>query len=416
MPKIPKELSPIEVRRLISPGRYAVGGVRGLMLHVGQPADEDCPPPRSWVMRMKIGDRRREAGLGPFPEVGLADARDRARAFRKAVQEGRDPIHEKAEQRLKLIEEGNRRLTFESAAKLCHRARAAGFRSAKHRADWLSALERHAFPVIGDLPVDRIGAPEVMKVLEPIWATKTETASRVRQRMEAVMAWATVSGYRAGENPARWAGNLKELLPAPSRVKKVQHHPALPWQKMPEFMAELRKRDGAGARALELIVLTAARSGEVRFATWDEVDIASRLWTIPEERMKGGKVHHVPLTDAVINLLKSLPTREGLIFPNGVGRPISDMTISAVCKRMKVPAVPHGMRSSFKDWARSCTNYADEVSELQLAHVSSDATRAAYARDELLALRARMMEDWANFLSRPYTSGEVLHIGERASV
>lgn len=411
MPKIPKELNALDVRRKLAPGRWAVGGVRGLMLHVGEPVDDDTPPARSWVLRITIGKRRREAGLGPFPEVGLAEARERARAFRKAVQEGRDPIAERDQARQQLIEVDARRLTFEEAARRCHAARAAEFRSDKHRQDWINSLVMHAFPIIGARPVDRVDLPEVQAVLAPIWNTKTETATRVRQRMEAVLAWATVSGYRSGDNPARWAENLDQLLPKPSKIRRVRHLAALPYQEAGTFMQDLRKRNGQGARALEFAILTAARSGEVRGMVWDEIDLEGKVWTVPADRIKAGKTHRVPLSEAALALLRATSHREGLVFRSVTGKPLSDMTLSAVCKRMNVDAVPHGFRSTFKDWSRSCTRYPDEASELALAHVNSDGTRAAYARDELLPMRRRLMDDWARFLAEPMTSGDVVRLG-----
>jgi integrase len=378
------------------------------MLHVGEPVDQESRPARSWVLRITIGKRRREAGLGPFPEVGLAEAKEKARAFRQAVEEGRDPIAERDHARQQLIEADTRRLTFEEAARRCHAARAAEFRSDKHRRDWINSLTTHAFPVIGDRPIDRIGLPEVQAVLDPIWTTKTETATRVRQRMEAVLAWATVSGFRSGDNPARWQENLDQLLPKPSKIKRVRHLAALPYQEAGEFMLELRKREGQGARALEFAILTAARSGEVRGMVWEEIDLEAKVWTVPAERIKAGKIHRVPLSQASLAVIKATPHREGLVFRSVTGKALSDMTLSAVCKRMAVDAVPHGFRSTFKDWARSCTRYPDEASELALAHVNSDQTRAAYARDELLPMRARMMDDWSRFLAEAMTSGGVV--------
>jgi integrase len=252
----------------------------------------------------------------------------------------------------------------------------------------------------------------VVVVLEPLWSEKTETASRVRGRIESVLAWATVAGYRRGDNPARWKGNLDQLLPKATKVRKVEHHAALPWQEVPAFVADLRKREGAGARALEFAILTAGRSGEVRLATWEEIDLKAKLWTVPAERMKARKVHRVPLSDAAVALLKALPRseRSRYVFASASGTSLSDMTLSAVTKRMNVNAVPHGFRSSFKDWARSCTTYADEVSELALAHVNSDATRAAYARGELLPKRMLLMRDWARFLAKPAKKASVTRI------
>lgn len=423
MPKKAKELTATQVRRLTAkPGLHAVGGVSGLLLQVTKTGAT------SWVLRYSTGERRTTAsgkayavrhdmGLGPFPEVTLAQARDAAREAKQQIREGIDPVAERKAARDATRAAQAKRMLFAEAARRCHAAKESEFRNAKHRKDWIASLERHAFPHLGEVPVADIELPHVLKALQPIWETRTETATRVRQRIESVLTWATVSKYRKGDNPARWDGNLKEVLPNPKKISKVKHHRALPWQRVPEFMEALRKREGMGARALEFIVLTAARSGEVRLATWSEIDLAARVWTVPAGRMKAGKVHRVPLTDDAVRLLESLPRFEGseYVFTAPRGGALSDMSISAVCKRMKVDAVPHGFRSSFKDWARSRTAYPDEVSELALAHVNSDATRAAYARDELLPQRARLMADWARFLNEPTTTtGDVVPMRKEA--
>lgn len=409
MPKRARELSALEVRRIERPGLHAVGGISGLLLQV---SDSGA---RSWILRTMIGGRRRAIGLGPFPEVTLAQARDDARSVKQSIRRGVDPIAERRAAQDALRASEAKRLTFEQAARRCHAAREKEFRNAKHRKDWIASLERYAFPKIGPLAVADVELAHVLSVLEPIWHERTETATRVRQRMESVLTWAAVSGYRAGDNPARWQGNLKEVLPAPSKIAKVTHHRALPWHQVPGFMADLRGRDGTGARALELAILTAARSGEVRLATWNEFDLGARLWTVPGDRIKAGRTHRVPLSDDAVALLEKLPRFKGspYVFTAPRGGPLSDMSISAVCKRMGIDAVPHGFRSSFKDWARNRTSYADEVSELALAHVNSDATRAAYARDELLPQRTRLMAEWARFLREGDTAGsEVVSIGE----
>ncbi|MBV0932366.1 tyrosine-type recombinase/integrase [Marinobacterium weihaiense] len=406
MPRKARELSATEVRRLVEPGRYPVGGVAGLLLQVTSTGA------RSWLLRTKVGDKRRDIGLGGFPDVTLAGARQKARDVKEQIMAGIDPVAERKAHRDAIRAAQAKALSFEEAARRCHDARKDEFSNPKHRQDWINSLERHAFPELGELPVDAIELPHVLKVLEPIWKAKTETATRVRQRVESVLSWATVSGHRIGENPARWPDNLDQLLPTPSKIRKVKHHKALPWQEVPAFWADLRQRDGMGARALEFILLTAARSGEVRFATWDEIDLAAKIWTVPAERMKARKDHRVPLSESAIELLQRTPRMEGskLLFTAPRGNPLSDMSISAVCKRMEVDATPHGFRSCFKDWARSRTAYPDEVSELALAHVNSDATRAAYARDELLPQRTRMMADWAKFLSESTLNGEVVPI------
>lgn len=407
MPKKVEELSAAEVRRLTAPGLHAVGGVAGLLLQVGKTAGA-----RSWILRTKVGSKRRDIGLGGFPDVSLAQAREKARIVKDQILKGLDPVAERKAAKHALKAAQAMIISFADAATQCHAARVQEFRNAKHARDWISSLERYAFPTLGDMAVDTVDVPHVLEVLKPIWAEKTETATRVRQRIEAVLSWATVSKYRTGDNPARWEDNLKELLPKPSKVAKKANFSAIPYKDLPAFMDKLSKVSGMGARALEFAIMTAARSGEVRLATWDEIDLERRIWTIPASRMKGKKAHRVPLCDAAVDLLNAIPRIDDspLIFPSQRGGPISDMTISAVCRRMEVDAVPHGFRSTFKDWARdlvtvvpgdppqSFSRYADEVSELALAHVSTDKTRSAYARNELLEQRALMMADWCAFL------------------
>ena len=410
MPRKAKELAAYQVKRLSKkPGFWAVGGVAGLHLHVSD------TPAASWILRATVGDRRRDIGLGGYPDVTLGTARDSAREAREQIRQGIDPVAARREARDALKAEQAKRLTFGEAASACFKVRSREFRNAKHTAQWKATIDRYASPVIGSLPVDQVELAHIVKILEPIWETKTETASRLRGRIESVLAWSAVSGYRTGDNPARWKGNLDHVLPKPSKIRDVKHHAALPWQEIGGFMVELRKREGMGARALEFLILTAARSGEVRLATWDEIDFAEKLWTVPSVRMKTGKKHNVPLSEPALKLLKALPRFAGssYVFPATKGGALSDMSVSSVTQRMQVAAVPHGFRSSFKDWCRSSTSYPDEVSELALAHVSSDATRAAYARDELLPKRTRLMRDWAKFCNTVKRKADVTPIRSR---
>lgn len=397
MPKKVKELRALGVKRKAQqPGFHAVGGVAGL--HLLTRANESGGFTASWILRATVGKRRRDFGLGGYPDVTLEQARQGARDFRDSISAGRDPLAEINAAKEEMLAVEARRLTFEDAAMQCHAARSQEFKSARHQTNWFRSLEIYAIPKLGDLPVSQIVAPQIVSVLEPIWAEKTDTAKRVRQRIETVLSWATVGGYREGLNPARWQGNLDQLLAKPSKISKVVHYRALPWQEVGEFMSGLRKREGMGARALEFAILTAARSGEVRYSTWDEIDLKAKLWTISADRMKVSKPHRVPLSQAATDLLEALPRASQYVFPNGKGGVLSDMSLSSVTRRMGVDAVPHGFRSTFKDWARVNTAYPDEVSELALAHVNDDATRAAYARDELLPKRAKMMQAWAEYL------------------
>ena len=403
-----KELTDLEVRRLTEPGRHAVGGVSGLYLRV------DSSGRRNWVLRFTApSGKRRDMGIGAYPDVGLGQARERAREIKEQAWRGIDPIAEKQRQRQDARAAEARSLTFDQAVERYLETKEHGFRNAKHARQWRSTLETYASPVIGSLPVDRIELSHVVEILNPIWTSKTETAKRLRGRIEAVLAWATVSNYREGDNPARWKGNLDAIFPSPNRVAKKGHFTALHWRDVPEFMAQLREREGMAARALEFAILCAARSGEVRFAAWDEVYRQDREWVVPAERIKAGRQHRVPLSDDALAILDRVPRErdQPLIFPAPRGRAMSDATMSAVLKRMGVQATPHGFRSSFKDWARSCTSYADEVSELALAHVHSDATRAAYARDELIEQRRRLMAEWARYCREGIGGAGVTPIG-----
>ena len=374
----------------------AVGGVPGLYVQIKESGA------KSWILRTIVGERRRDIGLGGYPAVSLEKARQDARTTREAIRNGVDPIQAKRVAREALKVADAKRYTFDQAIDACFKARSKEFKNAKHAAQWKSTLKTYASPSIGSLPVDQIEVPHIVRVLEPIWTEKTETASRLRGRIEAVLAWATVNGFREGDNPGRWRGNLEHALPKPSKVRSVQHMRALPCQEIGDFMARLREEDGVAPRALEFLILTAARSGEVRLATWDEIDFNAKLWTLSAHRMKAGKTHRVPLSGPVTKLLRELPRMSDseFVFAAPRGGALSDMAMRAVTKRMGVDAVPHGFRSTFKDWCRSSTAYPDEVSELALAHVSSDATRAAYARDELLPKRTRLMRDWGSFCGK----------------
>ncbi|ERJ17888.1 phage integrase [Salinisphaera shabanensis T35B1] len=402
MPKKGIELSAIQVKRLDKPGMHAVGGVAGLLLQVSKSGA------RSWILRATVGSRRRDIGLGGFPDVTLAQAREKARVTRGKIDQGFDPIEERKAAKVALRASQAKRLSFAEAARRKHEAIAPEFRNARSRANWLSSLELYAVPVVGDMEVADVEMSHVLSVIEPIWRDKTHTANRVRQRMEAVFDWAIARKYRETANPAAWKGNLAEVLPKPTKISTVKHHRALPWQEIPGFMRRLRKRTGMSARALEFAILTAARSGEVRFATWNEIDLDAALWVVPGQRTKNGKAHRVPLSKEVVALLRTLPRfeNEDTVFTASRGGSLSDMSLSSLTRKMDVDAVPHGFRSSFKDWARNCTDASDEVSELALAHVNSDSTRAAYARDELLEQRSIMMEQWARFCCNPIPLGE----------
>jgi len=403
MPKKVGEMSALSVSRLTVPGLHFVGGVAGLALQV-QPSGA-----RSWVLRISIAGKRRDMGLGGFPDVTLADARRRARDEREKADKGVDPIAERKAAASRLRAEHAKAFTFKESALAYIEAHESGWRNAKHGEQWRSTLAS-TYPAIGDLQVRDVSVPHVLAVLTPIWKTKTETASRLRGRIESVLDWATARGYREGLNPARWKGHLDHLLPAPGKIMKARHHAAVPVGELGTFMQALRKQDGIGARALEFAILTAARSGEVRGATWAEIDLEEGVWKVTGERMKAGKEHRVPLSDAAIALLQALPRLAGtdLIFPAPRGGVLSDMTLTVLMRRMGAGAVPHGFRSTFRDWCAERTNYPREVAEMALAHAIRDQTEAAYFRADLLEKRRRMMSEWAAFCASPEPKKGVL--------
>lgn len=393
MPRKADELTAIQVQRLSAPGMHFVGTVAGLALQVLPTGG------RTWVLRMTVGAKRRDMGLGGYPAVTLAGACKAAREARDKVREGIDPIEQARAGRTTRKASQAAEQTFRQCAESYMKTHRAGWKSAKHAQQWANSLEQHAYPIIGELLVHDVSLPHVMRVLEPIWTTTNETAVRVRGRMELVLDWAAARGYRSKENPARWRGYLDKLLPKPSKVNNAAHHRALPATGMGAFMVKLRAAEGMGARALEFAILTAARSGEVRGATWAEIDREARAWIVPAARMKAGKEHRVPLSGAAVALLDALPVIAGaeLVFPAQRGGALSDMTLSAVLRRMDVPAVPHGFRSTFRDWVAERTAYPGEMAEMALAHAINDKVEAAYRRGDMFERRRTMMAEWAEF-------------------
>jgi integrase len=404
MPRSARELKPLDIQRLVSPGRHHVGVVPGLCLQVRSPTSTSQRRCRTWVLRIVVAGKRRDIGLGGYPEVGLAQARQRARDVRDTVARGLDPLVQKREAQAKMHTERLMATTFERAAHEYLDAHSASWRNAKHAAQWRSTLATYTFPVLGQQLVRDVDRAQVLAVLQPIWQTKTETASRVRGRIEQVISFAVQAGYREdGLNPARWRGNLDKVLGDPQRITKTQHHRAISVAQAPAFMARLASVPGHGARALEFAVLTAARSGEVRGATWAEIDLDAAVWTIPAARMKAQREHRVPLSSAALSILRNLPRvvkgqGADIVFCNTKQGPLSDMTLTAVMRRLGEEAVPHGFRSTFRDWAAEKTNYPNEVCEAALAHTVGDKVEAAYRRGDLFDKRRRLMTDWASYL------------------
>ena len=418
-----KELTAFSVGRLDKPGLHFVGEVPCLALQVlGTGA-------KTWILRFTIGGSRRDMGLGGYPGVTLAQAREAAREARAKVRRGIDPIEEQRAIVSALKASIASAVTFEACAENYIKAQEPGWKGDRSAKQWRGSLKNYAFPVMGSLLVRDVDVPHVLAAIEPIWNSKTETATRVRNRIELVLDYAIARKYRAGLNPARWRGHLDKILPNPSKVSKVKHYPALPVGDIGAFMARLRDAVGMGARALEFGILTAARTSEVRGAAWAEFDLRDKAWTIPADRMKGGKEHRVPLSDAALALLDSLPRIAGneLVFPAPRGGQLSDATVAAVIDRANAAdagrwkdptdgrqVVPHGFRSTFRDWAAERTNYPNEVAEMALAHTIGNKVEAAYRRGELFAKRRLMMEDWAVHCGEVETMGSVIPLHRSA--
>ncbi len=409
MPKRAKELGPLEVKRLTKPGVHAVGGVAGLALQItGTGA---C----SWVFRYRHNGRRREAGLGPFPDVSLAKAREYAREAREQLRNGVDPIAERQAARRRL-------LTFAEAVELYDKEKTVEFSSKLHRKQWRASLERHAIPTLGAMAVTDIALHDVLETLRLIWTEKTETASKVRQRIERVLDYATVAGHRTGENPARWRGNLDMILPTPTKLTGAQNYPALKLNDTARWYRALQTRQGTSARALEFQALTASRTGAVRFATWDEIDAEKGLWTIQPGRQSSkipssGKPHRVPLSSRALNIIAELPRAKGIpiVFWAPRGGSYSDASIAAVMRKIHAaderggergyldaqlgrPAVPHGLRSTFRTWVAERTQFDGDMAEIALAHKVGTKVQQAYDRSDQLEKRREMMERWSEFL------------------
>ena len=406
--------------RTAKPGMRPDGGGLYLRVTVGK----DGALNRYWLFRYahRGTGKDRQLGIGPLDTVSLAAARAVARECREQLLAGLDPVEQRHAQRASHALGGAKAMTFDVCRDAYIAAHRAGWRNAKHANQWTATLTTYVTPVFGHLPVAAIDTGLVLKVVEPIWATKSETASRVRGRIEVILDWARVRGYRTGENPARWRGHLDKLLPAKAKVRKVEHHPALSYGQVGSFMADLRQREGTAAKALQFTILNAARTDEVISMRWDEIDHAAKLWKVPAERMKGKREHRVPMSDPTLAILREMmpagPESIGrkYVFRGAKpGRPLSNMAMLELIRRMNAErevvglskwtdpkqggreVAPHGFRSSFRDWAAERTNFPREVAEAALAHIDGDETELAYKRGDLFDKRRRLMEAWAKY-------------------
>lgn len=421
MPKIAKPLTAVEVNRLQTVGWHAVGGVAGLLLQVRKPSGASTVSPRSWILRVRVGNSRQPFGLGPYPQVSLAEAREKAKRLVEDARAGVNLVARKRAQRSALIAAASKSKTFRQCAEAYMEAHAKDYRNDKHRKQWAATLETYAYPIIGNILVADITMRHVLDVLLQdsstaedgstidFWHDKTETAKRLLGRIKTVLDYATVNEYRSGNNPAQWKGFLNTQLPSPKKIAGARHHPAVPYALMGDFMAKLRANGSISAKALEFLILTGVRSGSVRLAQWTEIDFERGLWTIPAAHTKTRQEHRVPLSKQAIALLRSVPQLAGnpVVFPSARGGSLSDMALSQLMRGMKergeidYDAVPHGFRSTFRDWAAEQTAYPDEIRKAASGHAVGDAVQQAYQRTDLLEKRRHLMRDWANFLDQP---------------
>jgi integrase len=405
MPKINRELSALEIKRL-KQGVHYVGGVGGLTLQVGKFNPGLKRYPASWVLRIYVGGVRRHLGLGSYPEVSPGEAQLKAKALKGKVESGIDPAQEKAQIRANLRAEVAKGKTFKECSEAYIAAHAKDYDSMKHGKQWETTVRNYAYPVIGNLLVRDLTLDDILEVLGPIWASKTPTAKRLQGRVMKIIDFAISSGYRTTLNPARWNGNLSLHLPAPGKISPIKNFDSLPYASTSEFMQRLRDREELAARALEFLILTGVRTGTVRMARWKEISFEERMWNVPALNTKMRRPHRVPLSSQALTLLKSLPKIVGmdLIFPSPRGKVMSDMTMNQVMRRMRKtgelasPAVPHGFRSTFKVWATEKTDYPDELSEICIMHKVGDAVYKAYQRSDMFEKRRSIMQDWSDFL------------------
>jgi integrase len=405
VPRTLNRLSNVKVARTKRPGMYADGG--GLYLRVAEGGS------KQWMFRYVVNGRLRDMGIGPEHTLTLAEARERATEARKLRLDGIDPIEHKRAQRAATAAEAAKAMTFKQCAEGYIKDNETEWTNAKHRREWATTLSRYVYPVLGGLPVATINTPLVLKVVKPLWEHAPETASRVRGRIENVLGWATVHHYRTGDNPARWRGLLEHALPARAKIAKVKHHAALPYAQAGAFMAKVRRDTRVAARCLEFIMLTAVRVSEANVATWNEIDFANRIWTVPAERMKADKEHRVPLSSAAIAVLEAMRAirQSDYIFPGQ--RNAHAVGANSVLRFAKEAAginiTTHVLRSTFRDWAAERTSFPREVAEMALAHAIPDAVEAAYRRGDLFDKRRKLMDAWAAYCAKVETdAGKVV--------
>ena len=409
MPRLTKQLSAIEVSRLtysVDPEgraaklRHAVGGVAGLCLVCYPPTQPDLTPSRTWVLRKQIKDKRRELGLGAYPEVTLASAREKARELSELIRSGHDPILERQNRAISLSKAQAMQVTFKEVAAEYIELKKASYKRPQQTQKLIQQLTDFAYPVLADMVLADIDREHIEAMLNPIWYTKTESASRALLHVKAILDLATVKKLRQGQNPAIWTGNLSLSFPKKSDIAKVKNQPALAYKDLPRFMHQLSQVETIAARALEFVILSAARVGEVRLAKWSEFDLEACLWLVPATNVKTNTARKVPLSKPMLELLAALPRHGELVFTTGLSsppKPITDAAIGKVRSKLVHGITTHGFRTTFKTWAQEQTNnrFADEVSELQLGHISNDASRAAYARGELIEQRRELMTEYA---------------------
>ncbi len=430
MPRVAKVLTVKEVKKLNERGKHNVGGVNGLRLQVTKAGN------KSWILRTNVHGKTREIGLGGYSTISLKKARENATILIEQIKSGIDPIEERRKTVLEKRLADASMKTFSECKDAYIALREPQWSNPKSSQQWHNTLNTYAIPILGKLPVSAIETSHIVKVLEPIWTKIPDTATKLRGRIEMILNYATTSGYRSADNPARYKGHLDNILPSPSKLIGNKHHPALDYRDINRFFKHLNQSEAESARALEFQILTACRSGEVRKATWNEIELSHNKWIIPAERMKTKKQHEVPLSSQTIALLKSLPNytkQTGLIFPGSKGRPMSDVTLSKLVKRLndKVQkadeagfidnnannriVTPHGFRSTFREWAGEQSNFPSEVIEHALAHKIKDKAEAAYQRGTLMPKRIKLMQTWSDYCNKLNSKASITPIHKKSN-